>query len=444
MKNKKVKSSVEAKKQTAVDIAAESTVNKFVANLVESIEKTPDEVCCWSPNGLEFIIADHNRFVNIHKKGTKFDSFIRQLHYYGFTKARRHGKTWRFSHKYFRKGRPDLLYKVVRNPTPLKTEKQKTQYSEELIDPGYETMLRLKDKENSELRGQNRLQVKEIGRLKRKIELLETKAQTLERSRDRIVESMQRKEREAMLKGIPNDPSAITRAAKCQTDDEPPQPSLLATTPAEGGPKTPVLPRLTHSPRTLTRAKADNPAGTFDCNALSRSSSISSILSEPAKGAVSRAGSFTEMVSALESEPTKGLLFRSCSFTECFGINTDMAAPPLSRATSTQPFFEAPKRISRMNSFTRDLQHDADAQVNEFVAEDTNESFNTVQTLIASCGDGGAKSEVSKDGGLSVEELAELILDSPDIDSKTFVNAIVQKFSGIQKITIAEEPVVDS
>ena len=39
MKNKKVKSSVEAKKQTAVDIAAENTVNKFVANLVESIEK---------------------------------------------------------------------------------------------------------------------------------------------------------------------------------------------------------------------------------------------------------------------------------------------------------------------------------------------------------------------------------------------------------------------
>lgn len=411
---------------SALEIADAGSVSKFVRELDRSVNAAPDEVCCWTPKGDAFVIADAARFIQIHKKNTQFQSLIRQLHYYGFTKGKRQGETWRFSHMFFQRGKPWLLHRIVRQAPLKKSAKEKGAPVD--AEPNAET-LELREK---------------VVKQERRIEQLQAKVRQVELSRDRVVESMQRMgqdedtlpDRKADKHGLLGRPHKRQKANGPRTKDQasntdsPPSPTSLADCnyfqegfPSLGG----------EAPRPLVRTKSSssNFAG-FG----SRSSSTSSI-------------------------PSDGFLSRGSSFNFNDIVNTmlrDMPSPPPTlNAGSPQPFFQQPSRLSRMKSITREIDDDARAALNNFVAL-SNEDLpidqpagisSKVHRFIADregcCDDAdGAKSEVSRHGVLSEEEtkhLAQLLVNSTQIKVEPLINHIIQEshLSGRMNVPVAEE-----
>lgn len=91
----------------------------FLSKLYHIVnELAPREVCDWSEDGTSFIVADSGRLstevLAPTFKSSKFPSFVRQLHFYGFRKTDKDRSIWEFKHENFLRGRPELLVKIKR------------------------------------------------------------------------------------------------------------------------------------------------------------------------------------------------------------------------------------------------------------------------------------------------------------------------------------------
>ncbi|RKP39049.1 HSF-type DNA-binding-domain-containing protein, partial [Dimargaris cristalligena] len=105
------------------------TIPPFAAKLYESMEKAEFANCIqWDPSGTMIHVTDCKEFTKnvlpVYFKTRMFNSFVRQLHIYGFTRksdARKNrGDNMKnqctFQHPYFQKGRRDLLPSIKRQP----------------------------------------------------------------------------------------------------------------------------------------------------------------------------------------------------------------------------------------------------------------------------------------------------------------------------------------
>lgn len=401
--------------KTAAQIAAESHngVTKFVAGLAKSLKDIPNHVCSWSEDGSEFIIADRKEFVTQYKKGTHFNSFIRQLHYYGFQKLKKKGMTWRFRHEYFHRDKPEDFHKVIRLGTREKFKKTKstTGANPDALDAA----LNAKNQEISRLQEDKNKLNKEAGKLKRKICRLEKENRSLKRSRDTFCDQV-KKERAAK--------SSLEEASKRQKTDV-----LESTSDAsKDKDRKSAFSNALQTPQTAVR-RPMNSLDLFEGDATSQFSeaaqksflSRSNSLAEDSllNSQLFRANSFSSEMQGLE----RGLI-RHDSFRDMFGF---VEAPPA-------------HALQRQSSITSDgLRRAATEAASEFMAvpdgipEETVENVVTQLSKKKSVG----KSEVSD--MLTPEQLADLVLNSPTIDSKAFVKSIVEKYSGIQEIPVAEE-----
>lgn len=99
---------------------------KFILRLAQMVnEKCSVSICGWAEDGMSFFASDSQEFCNLrsrHLSGSpKFESFVRQLHNYGFhgqkivdKKDPRSDSRFKFWHPSFVAGQPELLIKVQR------------------------------------------------------------------------------------------------------------------------------------------------------------------------------------------------------------------------------------------------------------------------------------------------------------------------------------------
>ncbi|KAJ1971128.1 hypothetical protein H4R35_005449, partial [Dimargaris xerosporica] len=105
------------------------TIPPFAAKLYESMDKAEFANCVkWDPSGTMIHITDCKEFTKnvlpVYFKTRMFNSFVRQLHIYGFTRksdARKNRgdnskNQCTFQHPFFQKGRRDLLHNIKRQP----------------------------------------------------------------------------------------------------------------------------------------------------------------------------------------------------------------------------------------------------------------------------------------------------------------------------------------
>jgi len=396
--------------KTAAEIAEESHngVNKFVAGLAKSLRDIPNHICSWSKDGTNFVIADRKEFIAKYKKGTHFNSFIRQLHYYGFTKLKKEGATWRFTHEYFHRDKPELFHKVVRVGKGAKSvSKRAARHTDNDV-------LKCKDQVISRLAEEKKNLAKETGKLKRKIVRLEKENKILMRSRDNFMHELQ-KERAA-------NKDSLKRAKKRQKLDE-----LESTNHVNRGKmSTPTLFRELQSPKTVNRASINSSgSGLFGSDEslqlkglLSRSSSLAEESRPPRE--IFRGNSFI-------SEPlmsmSEGGLSRSNSLTRDYV--PDLPAHPLQRQSS-------------INGSA--LKEAATRELNQFVGSTTEIPEETFENVLTSFSKKKSAGNPNVCEIMTPERLADLVLKSPDIDfAKAFVESIVEKYEGIQSKTVAEE-----
>jgi heat shock transcription factor 2 len=118
--------------------AAPLVVNKaeeapiFLQKTYHMIDTCDPSICCWSADGLTFIVKNTTLFettiIPQFFKHNKFSSFVRQLNFYGFRKIKysdslridpkveaQTAHYWRFKHEKFQKGRMDLLVEIKRS-----------------------------------------------------------------------------------------------------------------------------------------------------------------------------------------------------------------------------------------------------------------------------------------------------------------------------------------
>ena len=91
-------------------------MSPFVNSLWRLVANVPYEVGSWDESGEEYIVKQRYQFEDhVAEYFTcNWKTFVRQLHFYGFTKSDSRGITWSFKHPSFVRGRPDLLCKVKR------------------------------------------------------------------------------------------------------------------------------------------------------------------------------------------------------------------------------------------------------------------------------------------------------------------------------------------
>mmetsp|Transcript_16138 Transcript_16138/g.34053 ORF Transcript_16138/g.34053 Transcript_16138/m.34053 type:complete len:517 (-) Transcript_16138:457-2007(-) len=119
------------KRATAISTAE---VPIFLQKAYHMIDTCDPKICCWSDDGLTFIVKNTSLFettiIPQFFKHNKFSSFVRQLNFYGFRKVKfsnslkidhkleaETAKFWRFRHDKFRRGRKDLLTEIKRTPS---------------------------------------------------------------------------------------------------------------------------------------------------------------------------------------------------------------------------------------------------------------------------------------------------------------------------------------
>ena len=88
----------------------------FLEKLHRITETVPSNIASWSDDGKTFVIHKAAQFEGVLKQHFKgnIQTFIRQLHFYGFRKLDTQDDSWSFAHKFFVKGNPKLLQEIRR------------------------------------------------------------------------------------------------------------------------------------------------------------------------------------------------------------------------------------------------------------------------------------------------------------------------------------------
>lgn len=106
---------------------SKQNVTTFLDKLYSILEDESPSIISWSSSGDSFIIHSPQLFsqnvMGKYFKSNKFNSFVRQLNFYGFRKSTRDqngedrsqgNRTWEFRHPQFIRGRKDLISKIHR------------------------------------------------------------------------------------------------------------------------------------------------------------------------------------------------------------------------------------------------------------------------------------------------------------------------------------------
>ncbi|CEO99697.1 HSF-type DNA-binding domain-containing protein [Plasmodiophora brassicae] len=90
----------------------------FLQKAFDMVESDRDAACRWLPDGLSFIVDDVERLeresLPKYFRHSNFLSFVRQLHFYGFTKQTISEGRALFYHPNFQRQRPELLQHIER------------------------------------------------------------------------------------------------------------------------------------------------------------------------------------------------------------------------------------------------------------------------------------------------------------------------------------------
>lgn len=105
----------------------------FLQKTFELISSCDTSIASWEEDGESFIVKNTHVFardyIPEYFEHNKFQSFSRQLNFYGFKKLPTKiirledtdvGKSVRFYNPFFKRGRPDLLYRISRSTTTKK------------------------------------------------------------------------------------------------------------------------------------------------------------------------------------------------------------------------------------------------------------------------------------------------------------------------------------
>ena len=104
-----------------------ANAQSFLEKLYTILEEESPHIISWNGDGNTFIIFNPELFesqiMSKYFKSTKFNSFVRQLNFYGFKKTTRDpasddkslsSRLWEFRHPDFLRGRKELLNKIHR------------------------------------------------------------------------------------------------------------------------------------------------------------------------------------------------------------------------------------------------------------------------------------------------------------------------------------------
>jgi hypothetical protein len=119
-----------------------ASLNKFLSKAYHMIDQCDPSIASWSAGGDSFTIKHVQTFekevLPEYFSHGKISSFIRQLNFYGFLKLvsepdlQVRTTSVRFQHKYFRKGKPELLQNIRRSTAPSQKIRRSTTPSKSL------------------------------------------------------------------------------------------------------------------------------------------------------------------------------------------------------------------------------------------------------------------------------------------------------------------------
>mmetsp|Transcript_16713 Transcript_16713/g.32468 ORF Transcript_16713/g.32468 Transcript_16713/m.32468 type:complete len:416 (+) Transcript_16713:762-2009(+) len=97
-------------------MAAVTVLPPFLQKLKKIAETIPEDVSTWTEDGDAYVVKDSDKFEQALKKFYKgsLQTFVRQLHFYGFRKLETQTGAWSFTHPNFRRDRPELLSDIRR------------------------------------------------------------------------------------------------------------------------------------------------------------------------------------------------------------------------------------------------------------------------------------------------------------------------------------------
>lgn len=111
------------------DSGGSGSVPLFLQKTHDVVETSPEDVCCWLPDGNSFVVKQPKVFAKTqlpkYFKHSNFSSFVRQLNFYGFRKRKKEEVVidtapdpskswWEFYHKDFRRGDMVSMAKIKR------------------------------------------------------------------------------------------------------------------------------------------------------------------------------------------------------------------------------------------------------------------------------------------------------------------------------------------
>jgi len=91
-----------------VPAAVRKGLAQFVRKLIELIENSPQDTITWTRGGTAFLVLDPKRFskrdLGQWFRSSQFNSFVRQLNFYNFTKVPQSKHNWEFTHPHLQRG----------------------------------------------------------------------------------------------------------------------------------------------------------------------------------------------------------------------------------------------------------------------------------------------------------------------------------------------------